>query len=238
MSRELILALGRAGADLIEVGVPFSHSIAVAPVNQRASGRALAAGASLSGVLRMVAATRGALGVPVVLRTDYNPIHRRGVAAFAEQAASSGVDAVLCVDLPPEVGARELEPALADRGVGLAYFLASTTPRRRQRMIAGASRGFLCYGSATGDTDTSIELSAQRLREIRKLRRRVELPLAVDFDTSTPEEVAKVGAVADGVVIGSALVRLVESRAGDSRLVAHIEERAALLRQALGREAG
>ncbi len=233
-SRDLLLALGRAGADLIEVGVPFSDPIADGPVIQRAAARALEAGTSMSAVLRLVAATREALGVPVVLFTYYNPIHRRGVAAFAEQAASSGVDAVLCIDLPPEEGERELGPALLERGIDGVYLLAPTSTRRRQRLVAQASRGFLYYVSRTGVTGAREELPPQLLKQARRLRRRVELPLAVGFGISTPQQVAKVGTVADGVVVGSALVGLVESHAGDPRLVAKIEERAAQLRRALG----
>lgn len=233
-SRELILALGRAGADLIEVGVPFSDPVADGPVNQRAAARALEAGGSMSAVLRMVAATREELGVPVVLFTYYNPIHRRGACAFAEQAASSGVDGVLCVDLPPEEGDRELAPALEERKIDSIYLLAPTSTRKRQRLVAEASRGFVYYVSRTGVTGAREELPRQLLKEARRLRRRIDLPLAVGFGISTPEQVAQVGKVADGVVVGSALVSLVENGAGDPELASRLEKRASELRRALG----
>lgn len=233
-SRELLLALAQGGADLIEVGVPFSDPIADGPVNQKAAVRALDGGASMSGVLRLVAETREQLTVPVVLFTYYNPIHHRGAVVFAEQAARSGVDGVLCVDLPPEEGEKELAPALADRGIDLIYLLAPTSTRQRLHTVSEASRGFVYYVSRTGVTGTRDRLPRRLLKEAKKLRRRLELPLAVGFGLSTPEQVAEVGKVADGVVVGSALVAIVEEHAGDPELAARIEERSRALRQALG----
>jgi tryptophan synthase alpha chain len=206
----LVEALVEAGADIVELGVPFSDPIADGPVNQRAAYRALESGTSLSGVLRLVDRCRERFGVPIVLFTYFNPIHARGVAAFAEQAAESGVDGVLCVDLPPEEAEGELAPALRASGVDPIFLLAPTSTPERIRRAGKASRGFVYYVSRTGTTGERAAVSATLRREVRAVKRRVGVPVAVGFGISTPEQVAQVAAIADGVVVGSALVRVVE----------------------------
>ena len=222
---ELLDALVAGGADLIELGVPFSDPIADGPVNQRAAVRALAAGTKLSGILELVARHRERLGVPIVLFTYFNPVHARGVSRFAEQAAASGVDGVLCVDLPPEEGACELVPALRERGVDSIFLLAPTSTRERVARVAAVSSGFIYYVSRTGVTGERGELASELVRDVKRLRRKVAQPLAVGFGISRPEQVAAVAAVADGVVVGSALVRLVEELGSGPGLAAALEER-------------
>jgi tryptophan synthase alpha chain len=224
-SERLVAALAEGGADLIELGVPFSDPIADGPVNQRAATRALAAGTTLSGVLELVARSRDRLGVPVVLFTYFNPIHARGVARFAEQAAASGVDGVLCVDLPPEEAAAEYTPALAAAGVDPVFLLAPTSDRERIAVVDRAAAGFVYYVSRTGVTGERTELARELVRGVKRARRRIHLPLAVGFGISTPEQVAAVGEIADGVVVGSALVAEVEQRAGDQDLAAALTAR-------------
>ncbi|HRC84398.1 MAG TPA: tryptophan synthase subunit alpha [Thermoanaerobaculia bacterium] len=221
----LLEALVAGGADLIEVGMPFSDPIADGPVIQRAASRALARGVTLSAVLDLIARKRASLGVPMVLFSYFNPIHARGLARFAEQAAGSGVDGVLCVDLPPEEGAVELGPLLARHGVDLVQLLAPTSGDDRVRRVARQASGFVYYVSVTGTTGERQRLSAQVLKDVRRLRKRLPVPLAVGFGISTPEQVAEVASVADGVVVGSALVRFLEERAGQRRLAAALEER-------------
>ena len=225
----LIEALTLGGADIIELGVPFSDPIADGPVNQRAAVRALASGTNLSGILELVAARRESLGVPIVLFTYFNPILARGVESFAEQAAASGVDGVLCVDLPPEEAASEALPALRAHGIDPVFLLAPTSTKARVKAVAKASSGFVYYVSRTGVTGTREELPAELVKEVKRLRRRLKLPLAVGFGISTPEQVEAVGRVADGVVVGSALVRIVEDRGGDDDLVEAVEAEAARL---------
>jgi len=229
----LLDALARGGADLIELGVPFSDPIADGPVIQRASARALAAGTTLSAVLDLVAKGRSEVGVPLVLFTYFNPVHARGVRRFAEQAAASGVDGVLCVDLPPEEGAEELVPALAREGIDGIYLLAPTSDRRRVALAAAASTGFVYYVSLTGTTGERERLPSGLGKEVRHLRRRLRLPLAVGFGISRPEQVAAVGRFADGVVVGSALVRLVEEHRDDPDLAEIVEQRARELSEPL-----
>jgi tryptophan synthase alpha chain len=230
-------AVAAGGADIVELGVPFSDPIADGPTNQRAATRALAAGTKLSRIFELVARHRDRLGIPVVLFTYFNPIHARGLERFAEQAAASGVDGVLCVDLPPEEGERELVPALREQGVDAVFLLAPTSTRERVKRVAGCSSGFVYYVSRTGVTGERDELPADLAREVRRLRRRLRLPLAVGFGISSPAHVAAVGEVADAVVVGSALVRLVEEMGSDPGLPAALEERVRELSAPLRRKA-
>jgi len=205
----LVLALARAGADVVELGVPFSDPIADGPVNQAAATRALAAGTTLPGILEMAARLRGATRVPLVLFTYFNPVHAYGLARFAEHAAASGIDGVLCVDLPPEEAAGEYLDALARRGLDPIFLLAPTSHRARIKAVARAVSGFVYYVSRTGVTGERAALPKGLEREVVALRKQLKLPVAVGFGISTPEQVAAVAKVADGVVVGSALVRLV-----------------------------
>jgi tryptophan synthase alpha chain len=218
-------ALAAGGADIIELGVPFSDPIADGPVNQRAAVRALEAGTKLSGILQLVARHRDKLGVPIVLFTYFNPIHARGVERFAEQAAASGVDGVLCVDLPPEEGERDYIPALREQGVDTIFLLAPTSTRDRVSAVSGASTGFVYYVSRTGVTGERTALPSDLVRDVKRLRKRLDPPLAVGFGISTPQQVEAVGEIADGVVVGSALVRLIEEKGADSGLPALLEGR-------------
>src|SRR6185369_4016301 len=172
-----------------------------------------------------VARHRDRLGVPIVLFTYFNPIHARGIDRFAEQAAASGVDGVLCVDLPPEEGEKELVPALREHGVDSIYLLAPTSTKERIDRVGAASSGFVYYVSRTGVTGERAALPSELVKDIKKLRKRVKLPLAVGFGISSPAQVAAVGEVADGVVVGSALVRLMEEHGDDPALPDLLEER-------------
>ncbi|HEX2165065.1 MAG TPA: tryptophan synthase subunit alpha [Thermoanaerobaculia bacterium] len=232
-SVRLLEALAAGGADVIEVGVPFSDPVADGPVNQRAAGRALAAGARLPAVLETIARCRERIAAPIVLFTYFNPVHRRGVARFAEQAAASGVDGVLCVDLPPEEAEGELVPTLHGAGVDTVFLVAPTSTKERVARAAAASSGFVYYVSRTGVTGTRDRLPPELVKEVKRLRKRIDLPLVVGFGISDPAQVAAVGGIADGVVVGSALVRMVEEGAGDPELPARLEERVRELAEAL-----
>ena len=222
---DLVRALVAGGADLIELGVPFSDPIADGPVNQRAATRALEGGATLSGILQLVADLRGETEVPIVLFTYFNLIHRRGVERFAEQAAASGVDGVLCVDLPPDEAEEETVPLLVRNGLDPIFLIAPTSTPDRIKSVVRASRGFVYYASRSAVTGEQARLPAELLGELRRLRRRIKLPIAVGFGISTPEQAAAVASVADGVVVGSHLVRLIEEHGADPDLPAHLEAR-------------
>lgn len=220
----LLESLVAAGADIIELGVPFSDPIADGPVNQRAASRALASGTSLASILEMVASVRDSLGVPIVLFTYFNPIRARGVELFAEQAASSGVDGVLCVDLPPEEAEECYLPALRKSGLDPIFLLAPTSTTERMKRVGEVSSGFVYYVSRAGVTGEREHLRKTLAKEVKRVRRKTRLPVAVGFGISTPEQVAAVAEIADGVVVGSALVRVVEE--GGPAVAARLEERA------------
>ncbi len=224
----LLEALAAGGADLIELGIPFSDPIADGPTNERAAMRALAAGTRVGGILETIARYRDKIDVPIVLFTYFNPIHARGISAFAEQAAASGVDGVLCLDLPPEEAAHEFVPVFNEYGVDTIFLLAPTSTKERMRRAVDASSGFVYYVSRTGVTGERDALPKELASEVKRVRRVAgKLPVAVGFGISTPEQVASVGAIADGVVVGSALVQLIEEKGSSPDLPAALQARVA-----------
>lgn len=223
-TEDLLPALVRGGADIVELGVPFSDPIADGPVIQRAAVRALAAGTTLDRVLALVRRVRPGLGAPIVLFTYFNPVHSRGAVAFAREAAASGVDGVLCVDLPPEAG-EDLRRSLGRGGVNSIHLLAPTSTRDRVRLAAGGGSGFVYYVSRAGVTGERQQTERGLEREVRRLRRMVKLPVAVGFGVSTAQQVAAIGRFADGVVVGSALVRFVEEDKGRGSVARRLERR-------------
>lgn len=229
----LLHALAAAGADLIELGVPFSDPIADGPVNQRAAVRALASGTTLSGLLELVARERARLDLPIVLFSYYNPLYRYGIERLTEQAAASGVDGILCVDLPPEAAEEEWLPALAEHHLDPIFLLAPTSTKERIERAVAASRGFVYYVSRTGVTGERDRLTDDLARELKRVRRRSSLPVAVGFGISTAEQASAAATLADGVVVGSALVRTVEEYTGQVDLVARVQNRAAQFASAI-----
>jgi len=226
---ELVAALERAGADVVELGVPFSDPIADGPVNQAAAERALDAGTTLTGILAQVARLRARTPVPIVLFTYFNPVFRYGIERFAEHAADSGVDGVLVVDLPPEEARGEYLDTLRAQGLDAIFLLAPTSTRERVAAVAAVASGFVYYVSRTGVTGERGELPRELAREVKALRKRLKLPVAVGFGISTPEQAAAVARVADGVVVGSALVRLVAEHGREPEGVGLLERQAARL---------
>jgi tryptophan synthase alpha chain len=218
---QLVRAAERQGADIVELGVPFSDPLADGPVIQRAAMRALAAGTSLVRVLETVAEVRRDVDVPIVLLTYYNPVLAFGLEAFAGAAAKAGVDGVLVPDLPNEE-AEPLRTQTDAAGVDLAQFVAPTTTVARLRRIARQSRGFIYLVSLTGVTGERRELPPELAAQVRALRLVTTKPVCVGFGISTPEQVAMVGELADGVIVGSAIVRCVEEHAASPSLVAEV----------------
>jgi len=212
-TRRLLRAMVEAGADVIEIGVPFSDPMADGPVLQRASGRALAGGTSLVRVLELIAEMRGELRVPLVLFGYYNPFFRYGLAAIARDAKAAGVDALLCVDLPPEE-AGPLRRELDAVGLDLISFLASTTPPARVKAIARQATGFLYFVSVLGVTGGRTELPADLPDLVRRVHGVTDVPVAVGFGVQSAEQAAWVAGFADGVIVGSAIAKVVEEHAG------------------------
>ena len=217
-TRRLLIEAARRGADVVELGVPFSDPLADGPVIQRAGTRALAAGASVPRVLETVAALRAEVDVPLVLLTYYNPVLAFGLKAFVRTAVDAGVDGAIVVDMPPE----ESEPLASEAaaaGLDLVYMVAPTSTPPRVRLIAKKSRGFIYVVSLTGVTGERQELPADMAAQVAAIRRATTTPVCVGFGISTPAQVAAVGRVADGAAVGSAIVRVVEARTGSSSLV-------------------
>ena len=228
----LMVEMDRRGADVIELGVPLSDPLAAGPVIQRAAQRALAGGASLRRVLDTLAAVRGEVEAPVVLMTYYNPVLAFGLRAFAEAAAKAGADGMIVTDLPPEEAgplAAEVEPV----GLDLVHLVAPTSTAERMRMIARRSRGFIYLVSLTGVTGEREALPTELEAQVRALRLLTTKPICVGFGIGRPEQVAAVGRLADGVAVGSAIVRLIEAHAGRSDLVARLGDFIAALKAPL-----
>jgi tryptophan synthase alpha chain len=197
------------GADVLEVGVPFSDPIADGPVNERAAHRALRVGATLRGILEMAARVRRRVQQPMVLLSYYNPILQFGLEAFCGQAVEAGIDGVVIPDLPPDEG---MPFATAATAVGLdpIFLAAPTSTDVRLAQVAAASRGFIYCVSLTGVTGVRSNVSADVGGLVVRLRRHTALPVCVGFGVSTPEQAFYVASIADGVIVGSAIVSIVE----------------------------
>ena len=207
---QLLRALERNGADLIELGVPFSDPMADGPTIQRASQRALKHGTSVREILGLVRKFRRQSEIPLVLFGYYNPFFHFGTERLAQQAKEAGVDGFLCVDLPPEES-RELKQGLDRAGIEQIFLLAPTSGTERVRLVAREARGFIYYVSVTGVTGARKRFVEPLEKQIARVRRATSLPVAVGFGVSTPEQAAWVGSFADGVVVGSALIHDLES---------------------------
>ncbi len=229
---ELIKVLAGAGADLIELGVPFSDPMADGPTIQAASERALAGGTSLVKILELVTAVRRETSIPLVLMGYYNPVFRYGAERFAQDAARAGVDALLLVDLPPEE-AGEISAAAQAAGLALITLLAPTTPRERMRQLAAAAQGYIYYVSMTGVTGAQKISPADIRAAVEELKTMTAVPVGVGFGITTAEEAASVGEFADGVVVGSALVRIIETYAQSTELLPRVAEFTSNLKQGL-----
>jgi tryptophan synthase alpha chain len=219
---ELVEALVRGGADLIELGVPFSDPIADGPVIQRAGQRALAAGTTLTVVLEIARQIRQRSEVPLLLFTYLNPVVRYGLDRLAKDAAQAGIDGCLLIDVSVEE-AHEYIGAMHRHGLDTVFLAAPTSTERRLKLVAEYSTGFVYLVSRTGVTGERDSLSNAVAPLVRAMRAITGLPLAVGFGISRPEHVAQVAAQADAVAVGSALVRVIEKHAGSPHLARELE---------------
>ncbi len=201
----IVVALAEAGADVIELGVPFSDPIAEGPTIQRASERALRGGASLRRILELVKTLRPQVDVPLVLMGYANPVYALGEGGFAEAAAAAGVDGVIVADLPPEEG-ESLFAAVEEHGIAPVLLAAPTTTEERLARLAARTRGFLYYVSLTGVTGARDELPRELEGGVARVRRLSDVPVCVGFGVKTVAQVRAIARFADGVVVGSALV--------------------------------
>lgn len=218
VSADILRALDKAGADVLEVGVPFSDPLADGPVIQRASERALAAGGSLRATLSLIERVRNDVDAPIVVFTYANPVVRYGVSAFARTAAEVGVDGVLILDLPIEE-AGETRDILNAEGIAMIFLLSPTTTDVRIARAGSLGSGFLYGISRLGVTGARDQVAPGAEAMVRRIRTQTSLPIALGFGVSTPAHVAEIGHYADAAVVGSALVSLIASESGSGQLI-------------------
>ena len=229
-SAEIIRGLDRAGADVIEVGVAFSDPLADGPVIQRASERALAAGATLLSTLKLIGEVRQGIKAPIVLFSYVNPILKMGTEVFAEQAASVGIDGVLVLDLPIEE-AGQFRRTVVDVGIDPIFLLSPTTTNERIRKASALGSGFLYGISRLGVTGPREKVAKGTRALVERVRAMSSLPIVVGFGLSSPEHVRQVGKWADAAVVGSALVEVIARESGSPNLVIAVEQFVAWLKE-------
>jgi len=230
-SEKIVLAAAEAGADVIELGVPFSDPVADGPTIQRASERALRSGTTLAGVIELVRRLRTKTDVPFVLFSYFNPILQMGLEKFAEAAAAAGADGVLATDLTPEES-REYRAVMHNRGLDTIFLAAPTSTDERLAKIANCTSGFLYLISRTGVTGVREALPEDLPALARRARQFSKLPLAVGFGISQPGHVSVLGGIADAAVVGSALVAEVEKATTPDAAAAAVADRIRILKRA------
>jgi tryptophan synthase alpha chain len=214
----LVSALDRLGVDIVELGVPFSDPLADGVVNQLSAQRALASGTTPARVLGAVREIRRTSSIPIVLYLYYNLAHRQGIGAFVRAAAEVGVDGLLLLDLPPEE-ADDYARAMSEHGLRPIYLVAPTTPEERMATIARRAAGFIYYVSREGVTGMRTEVASNVAEMTARIRRHTDLPIAVGFGVSNPDQARAVAACADAVVVGSAVVNQIAEHQGSADLV-------------------
>lgn len=211
---EMIHLLAEAGVDIIELGMPFSDPMADGPAIQLSSERALAAGTTLDNILATVGSVRATCDIPIILMGYLNPIHAYGYERFVHDAAEAGVDGVLLVDMPPEEANKFLCHART-AGLDVIFLLTPTSDKSRVAAVSELGSGFLYYVTVTGVTGARQEVSASLADELGRIRKLIKLPIVAGFGISTPQQAASVAAMADGVVVGSAIVKLFQQYSGE-----------------------
>ena len=217
----LVHEMARQGADIIELGVPFSDPMADGPTLQRAAERALQHGTSLSHVFELVRRLRQSLTIPILLFGYYNPIWRYGGKRFAADARQAGVDGVLCVDLPPEE-AEELKRETDRHDLDMIFLLAPTSSLDRAQRVLARARGFIYYVAVTGVTGVRATLPVDLSDMVRRIRTISPVPVGVGFGISSAEHVVQVAGVADAAIVGSAISQVIEQSLGQPDLVPRV----------------
>jgi tryptophan synthase alpha chain len=230
-TEKFVLAMADAGADVIELGVPFSDPVADGPVIQRASERALRVGTTLAGVLTLVKSLRAKTDVPLVLFSYFNPVLQMGLEKFADAAKLAGADGVLITDLTPEE-AVEYRATISSRGLDTIFLAAPTSSDERLALIAKSTSGFLYLISRNGVTGAKDQLADELPALARRVRRSTDLPIAIGFGISLPGHVSLLGGLADAAVVGSALVEEIERAETVEAAAAALAARVKLLKGA------
>ena len=212
-TERLVRDLEKNGADLVELGIPFSDPLADGPTIQRASQRALSKGVRARGILRMVRRLRKSVSVPIVFMTYYNPVMQYGIKRFVRDSKSAGVDGIIVPDLPPEE-AGELLSESRRKDFSLIFLAAPTSTGERLREIVAKTRGFVYYVSLTGTTGARKKLPGDITRNVAALKRLTAKPVCVGFGISNPEQAKSVARFADGIIVGSAVIKVIEKNLG------------------------
>ena len=220
-TEQLVLALEQAGADIVELGVPFSDPIADGPVIQQAAERALRSGTTLRNILAMVGHLRVRSQIPLVLMAYYNSIHAFGPERFCREAAAAGVDGLIVPDMPPDEAGPLKGPAAAC-GLQLIFLLAPTSTAERRAFVARQSNGFVYYVSLTGITGAKLGNVSEIGQSVEQIRKISKTPIAVGFGVTTPEDAAEISAIADGVIVGSAIVKHIAAGQQQQGMVARV----------------
>lgn len=227
---KLIGALEKDGVDLVELGIPFSDPLADGPTIQKSSQKALARGASIKSILKMVRKARKTVRIPIVFMTYYNLVFHYGLERFVRDSKNAGVDGLIVPDLPPEE-ATELIKVSRKKDFHTIFLAAPTSTQKRLKNIAGKSKGFIYYVSLTGVTGARKRLPRDIIRNVKNLKKLTKNPVCVGFGISSPEQAKRISHLADGVIIGSAVIRIMERQkdtkhlyAGVSRFVKSIKE--------------
>jgi tryptophan synthase alpha chain len=229
---EIIMGLDAAGVDCLEIGVPFSDPTADGPIIQAASQRALKNGANLTRILAMIESIRTVTEIPIVLFGYYNPILSYGTERFAARAREAGVDGILVVDLPPEEAA-ELRQYTDPKKIDFISLIAPTTGIERVGQIASHATGFLYYISITGVTGTAKPQVKEVKKDVERIKEVTALPLVVGFGISTPQQAKEIAPCADGIVIGSAVVKMIEKNCHRTDLVSVVCQYAREMKEAI-----
>jgi tryptophan synthase alpha chain len=220
-TKKYVLELETAGADIIELGVPFSDPLADGPTIQRASERSLKHGTTLKKVIGMVKELRKKTAIPLILMTYYNPVFKFGIDRFIQAAVTAGIDGVIIPDLIPDE-AGEFTALSRRHGLDTVFLLAPTSTRDRIKKVAGASTGFIYYVSITGITGAKLALGKDMKKTLNSLRALTKKPVAVGFGISNPAEARMVSNLAEGVIVGSAIVKLIAQRKSITHFVKSI----------------
>lgn len=231
-TEQLVLGLERSGADVIELGVPFSDPIADGSVIQQAAERALRCGTSLRRILTMVAGLRRQTQIPLVLMAYYNTIHAYGEQEFCRDAVQAGVDGLIVPDMPLEESGPVKDRA-EQAGLDVIFLLAPTSTPSRRASVAKASKGFIYYVSLTGITGAKLTDLTNVEENVKRIRKLTRVPISVGFGVATPQDAARIAAVADGVIVGSAIVKQIATHQQDPSLVASVGTFVSSLKQAM-----
>lgn len=231
-TERLALEFARLDVDILELGVPFSDPLADGPTIQAASARALKNKVNLASVFRLVKKLRRKIELPIALLTYYNIIYRFGIKDFVSRAKSCGVDGVIIPDLPVEEAGDLIKAGKKDKFATI-FLLAPTSDRQRIKKISSNSSGFIYYVSLTGITGTRKHLPNELIQQVRRIKRITSKPVCVGFGVSSPQQARKIARVADGIIIGSAIIKVIEKNLGREELVPKVTKFVSRLRQAI-----